>query len=181
MAKIFFYKLITKHTQIKFNLTTCIISGFLITDTFKILDSSLISLTNSRLLIHKNYIRTFFSLVNAFITGVSYGFKIILYLKGKGLRIQLKKATNGSLFLYLKLGYSHKLFYKLPTNIWVNLIERRRTLLFFGLNYSSLKLLVSKFRKFNPLSLYKLRGFYLATEILKQKKGKSKLTSGSNY
>lgn len=51
--------------------------------------------------------------------------------------------------------------------------------MFFGLNFSVLKLLVSKFRQFYPLSLYKLRGFFSMNEILKQKKGKSKLTS--NY
>lgn len=181
MSKFHFFKLLTKQVNISFNTNNCIISGFLITDTFKLLNTSLISITDSKLLIHKQYIRTLFSLLDSVITGVSYGFKVILYLKGKGLRIQLKKSKNGSLYLYLKLGYSHKLFYKLPTNVWINLIERRRTLLFFGLNSCILKLLVSKFRKFNPLSLYKLRGFYINNEILKQKKGKSKLTSGSNY
>lgn len=182
MKQFRFLKLFYKNkTKITFNNnnTICTLSGFLINDEFKILNSSLIKLTNSRLLIHKNFIKTFFSTLNSYIIGVSCGFKIILYLKGKGLRIQLKKQTDGSIVLYLKLGYSHKLLYKLPKNIWVNLIERRRTLLFFGLNYSILKLLVSKFRQFYPLSLYKLRGFYATDEILKQKKGKSKLTS--NY
>src|SRR5690606_19023664 len=166
---------------INFTKTNCTVSGFLITNTFKTIQSAFIPLTYSQLLIHKTYIRTFFSTLSSNILGVSYGFKVILYLKGKGLRIQLKKSKNGLIILYLKLGYSHKLFYKLPKNIWVNLIERRRTILFFGLNLSILKLLVSKFRQFNPLSLYKLRGFYTANEMLKQKKGKSKLTSGSHY
>jgi len=181
MAKFHFFKLLTKKTLINFNQTNCIVSGFLIANSFEIIQSALIPLTHSRLLIHKTYIRTFFSTLNSNIVGVSHGFKIILYLKGKGLRIQLKTCKNGHIILYLKLGYSHKLFYKLPKNVWVNLIERRRTILFFGLNLSILKLLVSKFRQFNPLSLYKLRGFYIANEILKQKKGKSKLTSGSHY
>lgn len=178
--KHYLFKLLNKQTTIAFNEDNCIVSGFLITDRIRILKTSLFPLTRSKILIHKNYICAFFSLLKSSLIGVSHGFKIILYLKGKGLRIQLKKSTNGSVILYLKLGYSHKLLYKLPTNVWVNLIERRRTLLFFGLNYSILKLLVSKFRKFKPLSLYKLRGFYTATEILKQQKGKSKL-SGSLY
>jgi len=180
MKKFKFFKLLyKKNTQISLNNNMCIVAGFLINDKFKFSNSSLIKLTNSKFLIHKNYIRTFFSTLDSYITGVSCGFKIILYLKGKGLRIQLKKQLDGTLFLYLKLGYSHKLLYKLPKNIWVNLIERRRTIVFFGLNFSILKLLVSKFRQFYPLSLYKLRGFFLMNEVLKQKKGKSKLTS--NY
>lgn len=180
MKKFKFFKLLyKKKIQIKLNSDKCIISGFLIDDEFKFLNSSLIKLSNSKILIHKTYIRTFFSTLSSHITGVSCGFKMILYLKGKGLRIQLKKQLDGNLYLYLKLGYSHKLLYKLPKNIWVNLIERRRTIMFFGLNFSVLKLLVSKFRQFYPLSLYKLRGFFSMNEILKQKKGKSKLTS--NY
>lgn len=181
MTHLFFFKLLNKPTLINFNKTHCIVSGFLITNTFKTMKHVLIPLAKSKLLIHKKFIRTFFSILNLNIVGVSHGFKVILYLKGKGLRIQLKKSKNGLIILYLKLGYSHKLFYKLPKNIWVNLIERRRTILFFGLDFSILKLLVSKFRQFNPLSLYKLRGFYTANETLKQKKGKSKLTSGSHY
>lgn len=175
----YFKLLYKKKTQIFFKDNICVVSGFLINDEFKFSKNSLIKLNEDKYLIHKNYIRTFFSTLNSYITGVSCGFKIILYLKGKGLRIQLKKQMDGTLFLYLKLGYSHKLLYKLPKNIWVNLVERRRTIVFFGLNYSILKLLVSKFRQFYPLSLYKLRGFYSMNEILKQKKGKSKLTS--NY
>src|SRR5690554_4049754 len=104
MKKFKFFKLLyKKKTTIILNNNICTVSGFLINDEFKFLNSSLIKLTNSTFLIRKTYIRTFFSTLNSYITGVSCGFKIILYLKGKGLRIQLKKQLDGTLFLYLKL------------------------------------------------------------------------------
>lgn len=48
-------------------------------------------------------------------------FKTILYLKGKGIRLQLKK-RDGHLCIYLKLGYSHKIFFHLPKNCWLKFI-----------------------------------------------------------
>ena len=72
------------------------------------------------------------------IDGISYGFKAILNLKGKGLRIQLKNYNN-NFIIYLKLGYSHKIFFKLPKNIWIQTFERRRSLLLFSLDFYILR------------------------------------------
>lgn len=48
-------------------------------------------------------------------------FKTTLYLKGKGIRLQLKK-RDGHLCIYLKLGYSHKIFLHLPEFCWLKYI-----------------------------------------------------------
>lgn len=94
----------------------------------------------------------------------------MLVLKGKGLRLQLKKSSN-TLLIYLKLGYSHKIFFNLPKNLWIQISDRRRLILFYSLNYIELRNLLLKIRKYYPLNLYKIRGFYEPDEIIKLKKG----------
>lgn len=135
---------------------------------------------NFNFLIKKNALRTFLSHLFIKLNNCLYGYKILLILKGKGLRMQLKKLKN-TWFIYLKLGYSHKIFFKLPKNFWAKIFERRRSILIYSLNYFELKCITKKLRDYYPLSLYKLRGFFNTTEIIKQKKGKSRLSSGGNY
>ena len=109
--------------------------------------------------------------------GISHGFKTTLYVKGKGLRLQLKQ-RRGQLCIYLKLGYSHKIFLYLPKNCWAKIYGRRRTIKFYSLNYILLRNLVLKVRSFYPIGLYKVRGFYLENEEFKIVEGKSRLGSG---
>jgi len=130
--------------------------------------------------VHKKYIRTFFSLLWMEIEGMSHGFKITLYVKGKGLRLQLKKIKS-SLCIYLKLGYSHKIFLNLPKNCWAKIFKRRRTITLYALNYILLRNLVLKIRSFYPLGLYKIRGFFVQNEEIKIIEGKSRLGSGFGY
>lgn len=114
------------------------------------------------------------------IDGVSHGFKTVLYVKGKGLRLQLK-TKNNKLCIYLKLGYSHKIFLHLPKNCWAKIYGRRRTIKLYALNYILLRNLVLKIRSFYQIGLYKVRGFYIENEQFKIIEGKSRLGSGSNY
>lgn len=87
------------------------------------------------------------------------------------MRIQIKNKNN----LYLKLGYSHKIFLKLPRNVWIKISDRRRNILIYSFDYILLKNLIVKLKIYYPLSLYKVRGFHNDNELLKIKKGKSKL------
>lgn len=178
--KKFLYKPIKFHF---FNNNSLIINGFLYEQLIKLKKNTFFNLFDIQqktyLIIHKTYFRTFFSIILKIIDGVSFGFKIILKLKGKGLRLQFIKARNeiGCEFLkiYLKLGYSHKLFFKLPKNIWLYLYERRRSLILYGLNYCFLRMLINKIKMYYPVNMYKVRGFFESNEILKQKKGNLKL------
>lgn len=114
------------------------------------------------------------------IDGLSQGFKTTLYVKGKGLRLQLK-TRKGQLCIYLKLGYSHKIFLYLPKNCWAKIFGRRRTIRLYSLNYILLRNLVLKIRSFYPIGLYKVRGFFVENEQFKIIEGKSRLGSGSGY
>jgi len=183
MFKVLVYKkTLYKPINIRFDSHNCIINGILMNHTFK-LNHNFFFINHQKpsiLIIHKMYIRTFFSLILKIIDGISYGFKAILKLKGKGLRLQLK-THNSQLHIYLKLGYSHKIFFKLPANCWIYIFERRRSLVLYSLNYCDLRMILLKIRMYYPVNLYKIRGFFEPTEIIKQKKGKSRLGSGSGY
>lgn len=135
---------------------------------------------NKGILVHKKYIRCFFTLLWMHIDGMSNGFKVTLYVKGKGLRLQLKR-RKGILCIYLKLGYSHKIFVNLPPNCWAKIFGRRRTLKLFSLHYVLLRNLVLKIRSFYPVGLYKVRGFFIEKEKFKIIEGKSRLGSGYGF
>lgn len=177
MKIIIYKKLLYKPLSFQFSTNYCYINGILLTYKLKLKSNLIKTLTNSQLIIKKTYIRTFFSLILKLIDGVSVGFKGILKLKGKGLRLQLKKINN-KMRIYLKLGYSHKIFYNLPTNFWIYIFERRRSLILYSLNYANLRTVLLKIRNYYPVNLYKIRGFFEPTEIIKQKKGNLDLVLG---
>jgi ribosomal protein L6P/L9E len=170
MKIIFYKKLLYKPLNITFKNGYCYINGILFEQKIKLKKHLIFCSNNINLIIKKTYFKTFFSILLKLLDGVSVGFKAILKLKGKGLRIQLKKINN-SLLIFLKLGYSHKIFYKLPENFWIYIFERRRSIIFYSLNYVELRTILLKIRNYYPVNLYKIRGFFEPSEIIKQKKG----------
>ena len=174
MKIIQYKKYLFKSITLQFHSDYCFINGILLNYKLKFKKHFIYNFINNHnklyLFIIKNYFRTFFSLILKIIDGVSFGYKASLKLKGKGLRLQLKKLNN-ILQIYLKLGYSHKIFFKLPSNMWIYIFERRRSLILFSLNYCDLRNILLKIRSYYPVNLYKIRGFYEPTELIKQKKG----------
>ena len=134
-------------------------------------------LADGFLLVHKKYIRCFFRLLWMSLDGACHGYKTTIYVKGKGLRLQLK-TRKGHLCIYLKLGYSHKIFLHLPVNCWAKIYGRRRTIRLYTLNYTLLRNLALKIKSFYPMGLYKVRGFFIEKEKFKIIEGKSRLGSG---
>lgn len=132
-----------------YNLSSCILLK-----KSKIFDNLIINY----LLIHKTYIKCFFSIFLSTLQGISHGYKLKIFLKGKGLRLILRKRLNKLPYIYLKLGYSHKIFFTLPKNVWFRVFGRKRALILYTLNYSILRNIILKLRSFYPMSLYKLRG-----------------------
>ena len=155
------------------NNNICCLNGFIISDKIFLKKKNFIifNLKKKEFLISKMYIRTFFSNLKTILTGISIGYKSILILKGKGLRIQLKIKDNINTIIYFKLGYSHKIFFNIPKNLWIYIFDRRRSLILFSFNYEFLRNLTLKIKNYYPLNLYKIRGFYESNEIIKLKKG----------
>lgn len=177
LSKIAYKKRLYRSVLISFDFNFCYINGFLTDSKFKLKSNKLFVSSSSILIINKKYIKTFFSLLWMHLDGVSHGFKTTLYIKGKGLRLQLK-TKKGKLCIYLKLGYSHKIFLHLPKNCWAKIFGRRRTIRLYALNYILLRNLVLKIRNFYPIGLYKVRGFFIENEVFKIVEGKSRLGSG---
>lgn len=173
-------KVFFNSVNISFDNDFCFIQGHLSNEKFKLRKGVFFFLKSSYILIHPKYLKSFFSLLFLHLEGVSKGFKTTLYVKGKGLRLQLKK-RKGQLFIYLKLGYSHKIFLHLPQNCWAKIFGRRRTIRLYALNYILLRNLVLKIKRFYPVGLYKIRGFYIETEEFKIVEGKSRLGGGFGY
>jgi len=160
VSKFSYKRRLYKPVNIFYTSQFCYINGFLSKTKFKLKLNQFFVYKDNFVLIHKNYIRTFFSLFWSYLDGVSHGYKTTLYVKGKGLRLQLKTRKN-KLLIYLKLGYSHKIFLDLPKNCWAKIFGRRRSIRLYSLNYILLRNLVLKIRSFYPVGLYKFRGFYL--------------------
>lgn len=186
MKLIQYKKYLFKPIKLNFTSYSCEINGILLNYYLKLKKNNILvvnnnvlinQINNSKLFINKTYFRTFLSLLDRILDGVSFGFKAVLKLKGKGLRLQLKKVNN-ILHIYLKLGYSHKIFFKLPENTWIYIYERRRSLILYSLNYCNLRNFLLKIRNYYPVNLYKIRGFFEPTEIIKQKKGNLDLVLG---
>ena len=127
------------------------------------------------LLIHKKFLNTFFSLFNRSLDGISHGFKITLYIKGKGLRIQLKTRKN-KLCIYLKLGIVIKFFYIYPLIVGPKFLVDDDLLFIFNKLYY-FKKFSFKNSYYYPIGLYKIRGFYIENEKIKIIQGKSRLGS----
>jgi len=99
-----------------------------------------------------------------------YTTKLKLKLKGIGYKFFLVEKKWG-LFLQLKLGFSHFLFFKLPLNIKVILINP--TLIFFiGRCFNTVTALVSEIRNLKFPEPYKGKGILFANEIVFLKPGK---------
>jgi len=102
------------------------------------------------------------------IRGVTQGFLIYLRIIGVGYRARLEKNT-----LHLKVGYSHDVFYTIPSSIRLFLIQP--TLLgLFGLDKNQVNPIAAKIRKIRPPSPYKGKGIRLVQEKIILKEGKQK-------
>jgi len=111
---------------------------------------------------------TFNSLLKKNIKGVSQGFIIKLQLVGIGFKFL--EATS---FLKLKLGYSHKIYCKIPQNITVKLIKPTLISL-SGINFFELNQFAGQLKSFKLPDIYGGKGIrtYLSQIKLKETKRK---------
>ena len=111
------------------------------------------------------------SLVNNMIVGVSEGFKKTLELVGVGYR-----ASNQGQLLELSLGFTHPIFFMLPSEIKVETKSERNKNPFIYLESCDKQLLgqvCSKIRSFRKPEPYKGKGIKFEGEIIRRKSGKT--------
>jgi large subunit ribosomal protein L6 len=108
------------------------------------------------------------TLIENKIQGMSRGFLIYLKIVGIGYRAQLEHNT-----LFLKLGYSHDILYRIPSSIRVFLLDPTLICL-FGIDKNQVTQVAAKLRNFRKPSVYKGKGIRLLNENIFLKTGKRK-------
>lgn len=116
----------------------------------------------------RKFINLLYSLILKKIEGVLYGFKIIVCLQGVGY-----KATIEDNFLILKLGFSHNIKIKIPSNINI-IISKNTYLTFYGVDWELLTQYVHSIKKYRLPEPYKGKGILLKNETFIRKEGKKK-------
>jgi len=113
----------------------------------------------------------FRSLVANMVTGVSEGFVIKQELVGVGYR-----ATATGQLLELALGYSHNIFFELPSEISVEAVTEKRSnpiITLKSVDKQLLGMVAAKIRSFRSPEPYKGKGIKFVNEVLRRKAGKA--------
>ncbi len=116
------------------------------------------------------YCVLFFILVRNSIYGLMRGFKSYLLVRGLGYKIALAGDC-----LTFKIGFSHSISYKIPSNIKINVLPKKlRALRIFGNDYQQVKEISSHLKSFRKASAYKYQGIFFHKEKKKLKDSKKK-------
>ena len=111
------------------------------------------------------------ALINNMVVGVSTGFKKTLELVGVGYR-----ASNQGQLLELSLGYTHNIFFQLPSEVKVETKSERNKNPLIILESADKQLLgqvCTKIRSFRMPEPYKGKGSKFEGEVIRRKSGKS--------
>lgn len=102
------------------------------------------------------------------IRGLKSGFSIKLRLVGIGFKVFIEEDK-----ISLRLGWSHSVTYKLPSNISI-LQPKTRLPIFIiqGIEYDKVTQVAAEIRRFKKPEPYKGKGFSYENEIIHRKEGK---------
>ncbi len=120
---------------------------------------------------HKALHGLYRSLINNMVHGVSEGYKIDLELVGVGY-----KATANANILELSLGYSHAIFFSLPTEVSVKAVTDKGKNPIVTLESSDKELIgqiSAKIRSLRKVEPYKGKGVRFVNEVVRRKAGKT--------
>lgn len=93
-----------------------------------------------------------------------------LRLSGIGYKV-FDETFGNHKFLHLKLGNSHSLYYKIPDNVIIKLIQSSK-LFIFGYDFKKVCQIASIIRNCKKPEPYKGKGILYSNEIIKLKEGK---------
>jgi len=113
----------------------------------------------------KSILNLYNKLIKLKIKGVLQGFKLNLILKGIGY-----KAFIENNILILKVGFSHNILIKIPSNI--KIINQANNLIFSSIDYIYLTQFVNYIKSYKKPEPYKGKGLLLKNEKIFKKEGK---------
>ena len=91
-------------------------------------------INTTTIIIHKNWLSLLLKDFEKILIGLTKGWSIGLEITGRGFNFKLI-TRNDKLFLRVKIGYSHFIFYDLSSDIFINLSVKKTKLIIFGLNF----------------------------------------------
>nr|YP_009164908.1 ribosomal protein L6 [Pseudoperonospora cubensis]AKZ29845.1 ribosomal protein L6 [Pseudoperonospora cubensis] len=140
--------------------------------SLKFIDNTYFFIQNNQLSISlnlnknkKNILNLYNKLIKIKIKGVIQGFKMILFLKGIGFKSFIDENN-----LILKLGFSHNIVIKIPSNI--KIINHSNSLIFNSIDYISLSQFVNYIKNHKKPEPFKGKGLVFKNEKILQKEGK---------
>jgi len=110
------------------------------------------------------------SLLKQTLLNISLSFCKKLNLIGVGFRVSLLKMFNMNL-LHFKLGYSHQIYFKIPTTLKICCLKANQIFI-FGFSYLFVTQIASLLRSFKVPEPYKGKGILYTTEKITLKEGK---------
>lgn len=130
-------------------------------------DSEYIYLTVPKnLKLYKKYLGLYDSLIKTHLKGITQKFKVNLFLKGIGFKVQ--KLDQ---YLIFKLGYSHEIKTVIPQGIEVAIFNNTNIIL-YGFNWEHLTQFASNIKNLKKVEPYKGKGILLKNEQILRKEGK---------
>ncbi|TAG57447.1 MAG: 50S ribosomal protein L6 [Cytophagales bacterium] len=120
---------------------------------------------------HKALHGLYRSLIANMVEGVSNGYKKEIELVGVGY-----KATNQGNLLELSLGFSHAIFFNLPSELKLTTITEKGknpTIVLEGIDKQLIGQVSAKLRSFRKVEPYKGKGVRFVGEIVRRKAGKT--------
>ena len=118
----------------------------------------------------KAILKTFLSRFYLFFTGFNYGFYVEMITVGVGYRFE--RLYRNSNILTMNLGYSHLIYYKIPSRISFRV--SKNYLLLFGTDYTEIRMLAKKIRSYRIPDSYKGKGIRYLGEVISLKIGKQR-------
>ena len=112
--------------------------------------------------------RTYRSLINNAITGVSEGHEKILNLNGVGFRANIKGDS-----LNLQIGFSHDVNFKIPKEIKIT-VEKQTTIKILGVDKDLVSKIAADIKNLKPVEPYKAKGITEKGQFILRKEGKKK-------
>jgi len=144
--------------------------------SFQILWNSLnLKNINYSFIISKKYVNIFLKDFEKLIIGVLYGWYISFNIFGRGFSFRLIK-RNCRNYLKLKIGYSHFVYYELPSMVWIKISKKKNKLFVFCLDFWILQRIAIQIRALRSKHVYKVQGITYLGEVIKVKPGKQKQT-----
>ena len=107
------------------------------------------------------------TLINNMVLGVTKGFEKRLQVVGVGYRVE-----NKDKFLVFSVGYSHPIWYELPTGVSAT-IEKDNKIVLAGANKEVVGQAAATIRAFRPPEPYKGKGIRYENEVVRHKVGKA--------